>query len=72
MGETEKVVEKAPKKSWFTGLKAEFKKIIWPDKKSLVKQTVAVVAVSVVLGLIIALMDYIIQFGVDFLVRISF
>ena len=71
MGETEKL-EKAPKKSWFTGLKAEFKKIIWPDKKSLVRQTTAVVAVSVVLGLIIALMDYIIQHGVDFLVGLSF
>lgn len=71
MGETEKV-EKAPKKSWFTGLKAEFKKIIWPDKKSLVRQTTAVVAVSVVLGLIIALMDYIIQYGVDFIVGLSF
>ena len=40
MGETEKV-EKAPKQSWFTGLKTEFKKIIWPDQKSLVKQLVS-------------------------------
>ncbi|MDD6305760.1 MAG: preprotein translocase subunit SecE [Clostridiales bacterium] len=71
MGETEKL-EKAPKQSWFTGLSAEFKKIIWPDKQSLVRQTTAVVAVSVVLGLIIALMDYIIQYGVDFLVGLSF
>ncbi len=71
MGETEKL-DKAPKTSWFTGLKAEFKKIIWPDKKSLARQTVAVVAVSVVLGLVIALMDYFIKFGVDFLMGISF
>ena len=71
MGETEKL-EKAPKQSWFTGLSAEFKKIIWPDKQSLVRQTTAVVAVSVVLGLVIALMDYIIQYGVDFLVGLSF
>ena len=67
MGETEKV-EKAPKQSWFTGLKAEFKKIIWPEQKSLVRQTVAVVAVSVIAGLIIALMDTLIQYGVNFLV----
>lgn len=71
MGETEKL-DKAPKTSWFTGLSAEFKKIVWPDKQSLVKQTTAVVAVSVVLGLIIALMDYLIQYGVDFLVGLSF
>ena len=71
MGETEKL-EKAPKTSWFAGLKAEFHKIIWPNKQSLARQTVAVIAVSVVLGLIIALMDYIIQYGVDFLVGLSF
>ena len=71
MGETEKL-EKTPKTSWFTGLKAEFKKIIWPDKQSLARQTIAVFSVSVVLGLLIALMDYIIQFGVDFLVGLSF
>ena len=71
MGETEKL-EKAPKTSWFAGLKAEFEKIIWPNKQSLARQTVAVIAVSVVLGLLIALMDYVIGFGVEFLVGLSF
>ena len=71
MGETEKL-DKAPKTSWFTGLKAEFNTIIWPDKQSLARQTTAVVAASVVLGLIIALLDFIIQYGVDFLVGLSF
>ena len=69
MGETEKV-EKAPKQSWFTGLKAEFQKIIWPEKKSLARQTTAVIAVSVVLGFVIALLDTLIQYGVDFLVSL--
>ena len=69
---SETTVEKPKKKSWFKGLKAEFKKIIWPNKQSLTRQTIAVIAVSVVLGLIIALMDYVIQFGVDFLVGLSF
>ncbi len=69
MGETE---NKAQKVSFFTGLSAEFKKIIWPDQKSLARQTTAVVAVSVVLGLVIALMDYLIQYGVDFLIGFSF
>lgn len=69
MGETENL-EKAPKTSWFTGLKAEFQKIIWPEKKSLARQTAAVIAVSVVLGFIIAIMDTLIQYGVDFLVSL--
>jgi preprotein translocase subunit SecE len=71
MGETEKT-KKAPKTSWFDGISAEFKKIVWPDKKSLVRQTIAVVVVSVVLGFIIALLDFWIQYGVDFLVGLSF
>lgn len=64
--------EKSLKKSWFDGLKAEFRKIIWPDRKSLVKETSAVVAVSIVLGIIIALLDFIFKYGVDILVNISF
>ena len=71
MAKTDKA-EKSSAKSWFDGLKAEFKKIIWPDRKSLVKQTGAVVAVSIVLGMIIALLDFIFKYGVDILVNISF
>ena len=71
MGENtvKETATKAPKKSWFKGLKAEFKKIIWPDKKTLVKQTVAVITCSVILGAIIAVVDALIQYGIDFLVR---
>ncbi|HJC62329.1 MAG TPA: preprotein translocase subunit SecE [Candidatus Blautia merdavium] len=49
--------QKAPKKSWTQGLQTEFKKIIWPDRPTLVKQTVAVVSVTAVLGVIIAVID---------------
>ena len=58
--------------SWFTGLKAEFNKIIWPDKQSLARQTGAVVATSVVLGLVIALLDFLIQYREPFQVGLSF
>ncbi len=68
MAETK--TEKAPKTSWLTGLKAEFDKIIWPDKKSLTRQTIAVIAVSIVLGLIIAVVDVFIKYGVDALVKL--
>lgn len=57
MGETVKT--KKQKKSWFKGLKAEFKKIVWPDQKSLTKETAAVVIVSVVVGVIISVVDLI-------------
>ena len=68
MGQT----EKTPKQSWFHGLKQEFRKISWSDRKSVSKQTVAVVSVSVAVGLIIALLDWMIQYGVDFLLGLSF
>lgn len=69
MGENEKEVI-APKSSWWTGLKQEFRKIIWPDKASLSKQTVAVIAVSVALGLIIAVIDLMAQYGINILVNL--
>ena len=61
--------KEAQKKIWFTVLKAVFRKIIWPDKETLAKQTAAVVSVSVVLGVIIAVVDFLVQNGVDLLVR---
>lgn len=67
MGETVKT--KKQKKSWFKGLKAEFKKIVWPDQKSLAKETAAVVIVSVVVGVIISVVDLIARFGIEFLVK---
>ena len=42
--------QKTQKKSWFKGLKAEFRKIIWPDKMTLAKQTAAVVSVLLYWG----------------------
>ena len=59
---------KAPKKNWFKGLKAEFSKIIWPDKETLVKESTAVVVISVVLGLLIALVDMAIRAGIDVII----
>ncbi len=40
------------------GVKAEFKKIIWPDRDTLVKQLVAVLCVTVVAALLIAVIDF--------------
>lgn len=65
----EKEIE-TQRSNWGTGLKAEFNKIIWPVKDQLAKETGAVVAASVVLGLIIALLDFLIQYGIEFLVSL--
>ena len=62
---------KKSKPSFFDGVKAEFKKITWPDKNSTFKQSVAVVIISVIVGIIIAVLDFGVQNGVDFLVSIK-
>jgi len=68
MGETaNNTTEKAPKRSWFKGIKAEFQKIIWPDKDSLIKQTIAVISVTIALGLIIMVLDFAIEQLIAFL-----
>ena len=59
------------KKEWFKGIKAEFKKIVWPDKDKLVKETIAVVIASLVIGFVIAALDTLIQIGFDKLLMIG-
>ena len=66
MGDSPKT-EKSGLKGFFKGVKTEFKKISWPDATTLLKQSVVVVTISIVLGLLITLMDTVIQYGVNFL-----
>ena len=67
MGET---AEKVRKPSKFSQIKAEFKKVIWPDKTTAAMRTVAVVVISVILGVIIAILDFIFKYGIDFLISL--
>ena len=60
--------EKAPVKSWFKGLKSEFKKIVWPDNRSLANQTVAGIIITAVRSVIIALLDAVVKFGIDVII----
>ena len=64
MGDSNKKDNKE-KPSFSQGVQTEFRKISWPDRTSLFKQSVAVVCVSVVLGVIIAVIDLRLQYGVN-------
>lgn len=59
--------EKQTRPSFFKGVKSEFKKISWPDRQSTLKQSIAVVIISVVVGVLIAVLDFVFLHGVDFL-----
>lgn len=67
MGEVK--TSKTHKKSWFKGLKAEFNKIIWPNKITLAKESTAVIVVSILLGVIISIVDFVVKSGIDVIVK---
>ncbi|MCR5294396.1 MAG: preprotein translocase subunit SecE [Lachnospiraceae bacterium] len=56
MAETsKKAAEK--KESFLGGIKKEWKKILWPTKDELIKQTSLVVVISIIMGAVIAVID---------------
>ena len=64
MGDT----ERTSKPGKLSQIKAEFKKVIWPDKTTVRKETTAVGVVSVLLGVLIALLDIVLRYGVEFFI----
>ena len=72
MGESAKSQKTSKLVKFWNGVKAEFKKIVWPDKEDLLKQSVAVVIISVVVGAIITVLDFGMQYGIDFITTLKF
>ena len=58
-------------RDFFKGVQAQFNKIIWPTKETMLKQLAAVLVVSIVVGLLIVLIDYGAQELIDFLMGIK-
>lgn len=50
-------------KTWWTGLKSEFSKIIWLNRKTVIKQTVIVLVVTIIVGVLITVIDFYSQLG---------
>ncbi|SFB76537.1 preprotein translocase subunit SecE [Butyrivibrio sp. YAB3001] len=55
---------------FFAGVKAEFGKIIWPAKDDIIKQTTAVVVVSIICCALIAVLDIVFEYGVNFITSV--
>ena len=51
---------------FFKGIKNELKKIVWPTKEQTAKQTLAVVIISIILGLFIVGIDQLAMLAVNF------
>lgn len=56
------------KRSWFQELKAEFAKITWPAKADVIRQSILVIIVAVLLGFIIAGVDWALQIGLSYII----
>lgn len=66
MGDMAKKTEvKENKASFFQDVKSEFSRIIWPNKESLIKESVAVISTTIVLGGLVALLDLGIQYIIN-------
>jgi len=57
------------KTGFFKGVKTQFKKITWPTRNQLVKETIAVSVVTILLGAIIKLVDMVMQTGIAILIK---
>ena len=57
------------KTGFFKGVKTEFKKITWPTRNQLVKETIAVSVVTLLLAAIIKLVDMVMQTGIAILIK---
>lgn len=56
--------------NWFAAHKAEYKKIVWPTKQEVAKETVIVLVLCFVLGAIIFGLDTGINYGYDALIKL--
>jgi len=48
---------------FFKEVKSEMKKVVWPSRKQVVNNTLIVIAVVVIVGVVIAIFDTIFQWG---------
>ena len=58
MSRNDSTAKQSKLSTFWKGVKAEFKKIIWPDRDTLVKQLIAVLCVTFVVAVMIASIDF--------------
>ena len=58
------------KTNWLDAIKAQFKRIIWPTKEEAARRSAVVLAVSVLLGVIIAVLDRVLLLLTDVIISL--
>ena len=62
--------ETTKKTNWLDDIKAQFKRIIWPTKEEAARRSAVVLAVSVLLGVIIAVLDRVLLLLTDVIISL--
>ena len=62
--------ETTKKTNWLDAIKAQFKRIIWPTKEEAARRSAVVLAVSVLLGVIIAVLDRVLLLLIDVIISL--
>lgn len=65
------MAEEAKKKDrtrWFREMKSELKKIVWSDRKTVVKNTGTVLLCSLLIGVCIWVFDYVLVNGIQLII----
>ncbi len=55
--------------AFFKSVKIEFKKITWPKRERVISETIAVLCISVVLGGVIAALDFAFYSGLGMIIK---
>ena len=66
----EKKVEKKDRGRWFREMRSELKKIVWPDRKTTLKNTATVLLCSLAIGLVIWIFDAVALRAVSFIINL--
>ena len=68
------MAEEAKKKKdrglWFREMKSELKKVVWPNKKTVIKNTGTVLACSLAIGACIWIFDFVAVSAVDLILHV--
>ena len=62
--------KKKDRGQWFREMKSELKKVIWPDKKTVLKNTGTVLMCSLVIGACIWIFDGVLGAALDMLLSV--
>ncbi|MBO5743993.1 MAG: preprotein translocase subunit SecE [Clostridia bacterium] len=54
---------------FFKELKSELKKVVWPSKKQVIKNSLIVIAAVIIIGIVIWVLDLAFGFGISKLIK---